>query len=108
LLGFIFSFSIKKSKKELAALANHKSAVKRVKQAESKRMRNRSVKTRVKTEIRKIQNAIEENAVEAAAQALKGAQSLIDKAAKQGAMHKKTAARKISRLYKRVTTSKSA
>lgn len=83
-------------------MANHKSAVKRARQNEIRRVRNRAVKTQVKNIVKDVHTAAlgEEN-VDAAAK-LKTAQSLIDKAAKHGVLHRKTAARKISRLNKAV------
>lgn len=77
-------------------MANHKSAIKRIAQSEKKRLRNRIVKTRVKNAVKKVNAAVttgEETALQ-----LTAAQSLIDKAAKKGVLHKRTAARKISRL----------
>ena len=83
-------------------MANHKSAIKRARQNEIRRQRNRAVKTRVKGIIKEVNTAAlgEDNA--AAEDKLKAAQSLIDKAAKKGVLHRKTAARKISRLTKTV------
>jgi small subunit ribosomal protein S20 len=81
-------------------LANHKSAVKRARQNEIRRLRNRSVKTRVKSVVKQVRQATAENSAEAANSNLITAQSVIDKAAKKGILHKRTAARKISRLNK--------
>jgi small subunit ribosomal protein S20 len=80
-------------------LANHKSAIKRAGQNEIRRMRNRSVKTRVKTLVKEVRQAAALADSGADAQLIK-AQSTIDKAAKKGVLHKRTAARKISRLAK--------
>lgn len=81
-------------------MANHKSAVKRARQNEIRRLRNRSVKTRVKSIVKQVRQATAENSAEAANSNLVTAQSVIDKAAKKGILHKRTAARKISRLNK--------
>ena len=81
-------------------MANHKSALKRIKQNTKRRMRNRMVKTRVKTAVKQVL-AAEKNKENPVA-ALVSAQSVIDKAAKKGVLHKKTAARKISRLSRRL------
>ncbi len=81
-------------------MANHKSAVKRARQNEIRRLRNRSVKTRVKSVVKQVRQATAENSAEAANSNLITAQSVIDKAAKKGILHKRTAARKISRLNK--------
>jgi small subunit ribosomal protein S20 len=80
-------------------LANHKSALKRAGQNENRRMRNRSVKTRVKTVVKDVRETVAENAPDAADR-FKEAQAAIDKAAKKGVLHKRTAARKVARLAK--------
>jgi small subunit ribosomal protein S20 len=61
------------------------------------------VKTKVKKVIKTVRLAVEEGSDKAAAD-LNLAKSIIDKAAKQGAVHKKAAARKISRLSKHVNS----
>ena len=81
-------------------MANHKSALKRAGQNEIRRMRNRSVKTRVKSVVKEVRQAVAENSVEASQARLIAAQAAIDKAAKKGVLHKRTAARKVSRLAK--------
>ena len=83
-------------------MANHKSAIKRARQNEIRRLRNRAVKTRVKNIIKDVNTAANAEDQEATAANLKTAQSAIDKAAKHGVLHRKTAARKISRLNKSV------
>ena len=85
-------------------MANHPSALKRARQNEARRVRNRAVKTKVKKVIKTVRLAVEEGSDKASADQLSLAKSIIDKAAKQGAIHKKTAARKISRLSKRVNS----
>ena len=85
-------------------MANHKSALKRAKQNEEKRMRNRATKTRVKKVVKEVRLSANEATKEATGAKLTTAQSIIDKAAKKGVLHKKTAARKISRLNKLVNT----
>jgi small subunit ribosomal protein S20 len=80
-------------------LANHKSALKRAGQNEVRRMRNRSVKTRVKTVVKDVRQAAADNAPETADR-FREAQAAIDKAAKKGVLHKRTAARKVARLAK--------
>jgi small subunit ribosomal protein S20 len=85
-------------------LANHKSALKRVRQNTKRQLRNKSVKTRVKSIIKEVRSAANENAADIAGSKLIKAQSEIDKAAKKGVLHKRTAARKISRLAKQLNT----
>ena len=79
-------------------MANHKSAIKRARQNEVRRLRNKSVKTRVKKVIKDVRLTAARDSKEAIPAKLKISQSMIDKAAKKGVIHKKTAARKISRL----------
>jgi len=88
-------------------LANHKSAIKRTKQNEIRRLRNKAVKTRVKGMVKAARNAASADAGDAALSSLNAAKSVIDKAAKKGVIHKKTAARKISRLSKLINSSAS-
>jgi small subunit ribosomal protein S20 len=86
-------------------LANHKSAVKRNLQNQKRRMRNRTVKTRIKGLIKKIGLLGKDTDATTAADVLNTAQSIIDKASKKGVLHPRTAARKISRLTKSVNRS---
>jgi len=83
-------------------LANHKSAIKRARQNEVRRLRNKSTKTRVKKITKDVELAVDEKSNEAALNKLTIAKSIIDKAAKKGVIHKRTASRKISRLSRLV------
>lgn len=83
-------------------MANHKSAVKRARQNEIRRLRNRAVKTRIKNILKDVNVAISGEDHEAAGTQFKAAQSMIDKAAKKGVLHSKTASRKISRLNRSI------
>lgn len=83
-------------------MANHKSALKRAKQNETKRIRNKMVKSRVKKVVKDLRAAAADPAAEPLTPRFQEVQSIIDKASKGKAMHKRTAARKISRLAKRV------
>ena len=83
-------------------MANHKSALKRARQNEIRRLRNKSTKTRVKNVEKSVRLAINEKSKEAALNELNSAKSTIDKAAKKGVIHKKTASRKLSRLSRHV------
>lgn len=80
-------------------MANHKSAKKRAKQSQVRRLRNRSVKTSLKTLEKQVREAKEADA-DNKADIMRKTQSAIHKAAKKGVIHKKTASRKISRLFK--------
>ena len=83
-------------------MANHKSALKRHKQSLKRRMRNRMNKSRVKTAIRKVDEAIAASSVEEARAALAAAIRIIDRTASKGTFHRNTASRKVSRLTRRV------
>ena len=88
-------------------MANHKSALKRARQNELSRLRNKAVKTRVKSIVKDVRFSVEESSSNGNVTAkLIAAQTLIDKASKKGVIHKKTAARKISRLSKLVNSAK--
>ena len=80
-------------------MPNIKSAMKRVKVSKKKNLRNRMVKTGVKTAIKKYQVALNEGAAPATAQ-LSATTSAIDKAVSKGIMHKNAANRKKARLAK--------
>ena len=85
-------------------LANIKSAKKRVLVNQKKADRNKSIKSAVKTSIKKVEAAVVAKDKEAAVAALANAISTIDKAATKGVYHKNNAARKVSRLSKAVNT----
>ena len=79
-------------------MANIKSAKKRILVNATKAARNKSIKSSVKTAVKKVDSAVAAKDVEAAKAALLNATSVIDKAASKGVYHKNTASRKISRL----------
>lgn len=83
-------------------MANIKSAKKRILVTETKTARNKAIKSKVKTYVKKVETAVEKKDVEAAKVALKEAISVINKAGSKGVYHKNTCARKISRLTKAV------
>jgi len=84
-------------------LANHKSAKKRAKQSQVRRLRNRSAKTTLKN-LEKSLRAAQESGADTKDELMRQTQSAIHKAAKKGILHKKTASRKISRLSKLVNS----
>jgi len=84
----------------------HKSAIKRSRQALKHRERNIAVKSRIKTGIKTVLEAVDGKDSEAAKAALAKAIPAITKAGAKGAFHKKTASRKVSRLTKQVNTLK--
>lgn len=83
-------------------MANIKSAKKRILVTETRTARNKSIRSAVKTSIKKVEAAITANDKAAAQAALLAATSEISKATSKGVYHKNNAARKISRLTKAV------
>ena len=85
-------------------LPKQKSALKRARKSEEHRVRNRAVKSRLKTLAKQVQTAVETNDEPKIKAALTQAFSALDKAAKKGVIHWKTAARKKSALAKMTAT----
>ncbi|RLB10400.1 MAG: 30S ribosomal protein S20 [Deltaproteobacteria bacterium] len=83
-------------------MPNHKSALKRMRQNEKRRLRNKSYKTRVKNIIKKVKFFVEKKDIENATKTLSEAVSLIQKVAGKGIIHKNNASRKISKLTRLV------
>ncbi len=89
-------------------MANHKSAEKRNRQSQVRRIRNRANRTRMRNAIKAVDTAIDAGSQEDAQVALKSALPVIAKTATKGTIHKKNASRKISRLTKRVNKMQAA
>ncbi|MCD8067998.1 MAG: 30S ribosomal protein S20 [Lachnospiraceae bacterium] len=85
-------------------MANIKSAKKRILVNNKKHERNKAIKSRVKTETKKVYAAVEAGDKAAATEALAVATSVIEKAASKGVYHKNTAAHKVSAIAKAVNT----
>lgn len=85
-------------------MANIKSAKKRVLVNQTKALRNKMIKSGVKTAVKKVDAAIAAGDKEAAKAALLNATSVIDKATSKGVYHKNNCARKVSRLTKAVNS----
>ncbi len=85
-------------------MANHVSALKRARQSELQRVRNKSVRTKVRNHIKAVREAIDSGDAEKAREALQAAVPMIDKAAGKGVLHRNNAARQVSRLSKKVHT----
>ena len=83
-------------------MANHKSALKRARQNDAEKIRNIGRKTRVKNVVKEVRAAIEDNSKDKANEILRKAQVIIQKSVSNGAIHKKKASRKISRLTRQV------
>ncbi len=85
-------------------MANIKSAKKRILVNKTKADRNKAIRSKVKTYIKKVEAAVAAKEAETAKAALVAAISEIEKACSKGVYHKNTAARKVSRLTKLVNT----
>ena len=83
-------------------MANHKSALKRARQNEKRRLRNKSKKSRIKGVVKDFEEAISSKDIDKAKANLINAQKVIDRISSKGTIHKKTASRKISRLTKKL------
>lgn len=83
-------------------MANTQSAIKRVRQERKRRLRNRMVKSRMRTSIRAAQQSITQGEAAENPEAIRRAISEIDKAAQKGVIHPNQAARRKSRLMKRL------
>ena len=83
-------------------MANIKSQIKRNRQNEKRRLRNRVYRGTARTEVKKARLAIESGNLEEAREATLIAISSLDKAAEKGVVHRKNAARRKSRLMKRL------
>lgn len=90
-------------------MANHKSAIKRIRTSERRRLRNRLVVTSTRTAIKKARAAIQDGSdVPATREAVVDAIRKLDKATSKGILHKNNAARRKSRLMKRLATMNTA
>ncbi|MDW2799356.1 30S ribosomal protein S20 [Clostridium boliviensis] len=83
-------------------MANIKSAKKRILVNETKAARNKAIRSKVKTSIKKVESAITAGDKAAAQASLVNAITEIDKAATKGVYHKNNASRKVSRISKAV------
>ena len=83
-------------------MPNHKSAEKRMRQNERRRLINRSNRTRLRTEIKKLRAALAEGDAGSIQAQLPETISVIDKAVQKGVLHRNAAARYKSRLTIRV------
>jgi small subunit ribosomal protein S20 len=83
-------------------MANTKSAKKAARQTVRRTEANKTRRTRLRTSVRKVEEAIASGDKAAAAAALKAAEPVIARTAQKGIVHRKTASRKVSRLVKRV------
>jgi len=89
-------------------VANHKSAEKRNRQSQVRRIRNRANRTRMRNAIKAVDAAIDTGSQDDAQVALSVAIPVIARTASKGTIHKKNASRKVSRLTKRVNKMQAA
>lgn len=89
-------------------MPNSASASKRLRQDKVRNERNKSIKTAMKTKIKKIRSSIEAGDIAAAEAAFPNAAKSLDKAAANNVIHKNKAARKKSRLQKAILKAKNA
>ena len=87
-------------------MPNIKSAIKRVKVTQKKNLRNRMVKSAMKTQLKKFETAVSAN--EADAKILSTTQGAVDRALAKGVIHKNAANRKKARLAKRMAKAAAA
>jgi small subunit ribosomal protein S20 len=83
-------------------MANIKSAKKRIQVTATRTAKNKSIRSEVKTSIKKVEAAVAANDKAAAVEELKNATSVIEAAASKGVYHKNNVARKVARLAKLV------
>ena len=83
-------------------MAHHSSAKKRIRQTERRTLVNRSRTNRIRTYVRKVEDALASGDGEAARTAFLAAEPEIMRGVSKGVVHRNTAARRVSRLAKRV------
>jgi len=83
-------------------LANTKSALKRMRSSEKRRLRNRRVRSETRTYIKRARAQIEAGELEEAQKSVAQAVRALDKAAEKGILHKNSAARRKSRLMQKL------
>ncbi|KYP79377.1 30S ribosomal protein S20 [Ferroacidibacillus organovorans] len=83
-------------------MPNIKSAIKRVHVTRVRAVRNASAKSALRTSLKRFESALKERNMESAQVALRGATRSLDKAVTKGIIHRNHAARKKSRLMKRM------
>ncbi len=87
-----------------SVIKKNESAIKRTRQTEKRTIRNRSIKSEIKTLIKNIEAAVSNKDAEGSKTSLRKAIIAIDKSAQKGVINKSTASRKVSRLSKLVNS----
>ena len=89
-------------------MPNKESAKKRLRQTVKKTIENKNRKTRIKTHVKRVENAISSGDQKEANAALRTAESEIKRGVSKGILHKNSASRKVSRLNARIKSIKKA
>ena len=89
-------------------MPNKESAKKRLRQTVKKTIENKNRKTRIKTHVKRVENAISSGVQKEANAALRTAESEIMRGVSKGILHKNSAGRKVSRLNARIKSIKKA
>ncbi|MER2599153.1 MAG: 30S ribosomal protein S20 [Caldilineales bacterium] len=89
-------------------MANHKSALKRIRSSEKRRQRNRIVRGSTRTALKRARAGIVGRDMQVAESAVQDAVSALDKAVAKGVIHKNNAARRKSRLMRKLNQVKAA
>ena len=84
------------------ALAHSLSAIKRIRQNEKRRLRNRANRSTLRTQIKRVRKAVDEEDFETARALLPRTASLVHRMVKKGTIHGNTGSRYLSRLARRV------
>lgn len=83
-------------------MANTRSAKKRIRQNVKRRARNKIQRTRARTTVKQARTALQSGELEEAIQAVRAAASQLDRAASQGAIHRRNASRRKGRLMQKL------
>ena len=78
-------------------MAHHKDAIKRIKQNEKQRARNRQYRSRMRNQIKRLRGAVEAGDLEVAQTELRATVSIIHRLASKGVIHRNQAARRVKR-----------
>lgn len=79
-------------------MAHHKDAIKRIKQNEQRRLRNRHYRSRMRNQIKRVRDAVDKGDAADAQAELRVATSVIQRVAQKGIIHPNQAARRVQRL----------
>jgi small subunit ribosomal protein S20 len=93
---------------EVESLANTKSAIKRLRSSERRRLHNRVFRGQARTAVRKARSLMDKGSIEEAREAVQVATRALDKAAAKGVIHKNNAARRKSRLMQQLNQAEEA